>query len=253
MNVRGLQTLFAKEVRRFTKVLVQSVLAPVIMALLFLMIFGHLLQDRLTVYDGVSYGAFLVPGLVMMTLIQQAFANASSSLIQSKMSGSIVFVLLAPLSPFEFFLAFVGAAVVRGLLVGLGVFLAAWLLVDIGVVSVIWAFVFAVLGSAFVGALGLIVGIWADKYEHMAAVQSFVIVPLSFLSGVFYSIHSLPEQWAAISHFNPFFYMIDGFRYGFVGASDVSPWLSLGVSLGALGMVAGVALVLLQRGYKLRK
>ena len=239
--------------RRFTKVLVQTVLAPVIMALLFLMIFGHLLQDRLTVYDGVNYGTFLVPGLVMMTLIQQAFANASSSLIQSKMSGSIVFVLLAPISPLEFFLAFVGAAVVRGLLVGLGVLLAAWLLVDIGVVSLIWAFTFAVLASAFVGAMGLIAGIWADKYEHLAAVQSFVIVPLSFLSGVFYSIHSLPEQWAEISRFNPFFYMIDGFRYGFVGASDVSPWLSLWVSLGALGGVAGLALVLLWRGYKLRK
>ena len=253
MNLRGLQTLFDKEVRRFTKVLVQTVLAPVIMALLFLMIFGHLLQDRLTVYDGVNYGTFLVPGLVMMTLIQQAFANASSSLIQSKMSGSIVFVLLAPISPLEFFLAFVGAAVVRGLLVGLGVLLAAWLLVDIGVVSLIWAFTFAVLASAFVGAMGLIAGIWADKYEHLAAVQSFVIVPLSFLSGVFYSIHSLPEQWAEISRFNPFFYMIDGFRYGFVGASDVSPWLSLWVSLGALGGVAGLALVLLWRGYKLRK
>lgn len=253
MNWRGLQTLFMKEVRRFTKVLVQTVLAPVIMALLFLMIFGHLLQDRLTVYDGVDYSAFLVPGLVMMTLIQQAFANASSSLIQSKMTGNIVFVLLAPLSPLEFFLAFVGAAVVRGLLVGAGVCLAAWLLVDLSVAHLVWAFAFAVLGSAFVGAMGLIAGIWADKYEHLAAVQSFVIVPLSFLSGVFYSIHSLPEHWAEISRFNPFFYMIDGFRYGFVGASDVSPWMSLWVSLGALGIVAGMALVLLQRGYKLRK
>ena len=253
MNWRGLQTLFMKEVRRFTKVLVQTVLVPVIMALLFLMIFGHLLQDRLTVYDGVDYSAFLVPGLVMMTLIQQAFANASSSLIQSKMTGNIVFVLLAPLSPLEFFLAFVGAAVVRGLLVGAGVCLAAWLLVDLSVAHLVWAFAFAVLGSAFVGAMGLIAGIWADKYEHLAAVQSFVIVPLSFLSGVFYSIHSLPEHWAEISRFNPFFYMIDGFRYGFVGASDVSPWMSLWVSLGALGIVAGMALVLLQRGYKLRK
>ena len=253
MNWGGLRTLFDKEVWRFTKVLVQTVLAPVVSALLFLMIFSHLLEDRLTVYDGVGYGAFLVPGLVMMTLIQQAFANASSSLIQSKMAGNIVFVLLAPISPLEFFLAFVGAAVMRGLLVGSGVCLAAWLWVDISVASLIWAFTFAVVSSAFVGAMGLIAGIWADKYEHLAAVQSFVIVPLSFLSGVFYSIHSLPEHWAGVSQFNPFFYMIDGFRYGFVGASDVSPWLSLWVSLGALGGVAGLALLLLQQGYKLRK
>ena len=253
MNWGGLRTLFDKEVRRFTKVLVQTVLAPVVSALLFLMIFSHLLEDRLTVYEGVGYGAFLVPGLVMMTLIQQAFANASSSLIQSKMAGNIVFVLLAPISPLEFFLAFVGAAVMRGLLVGSGVCLAAWLWVDISVASLIWAFTFAVVSSAFVGAMGLIAGIWADKYEHLAAVQSFVIVPLSFLSGVFYSIHSLPEHWAGVSQFNPFFYMIDGFRYGFVGASDVSPWLSLWVSLGALGGVAGLALLLLQQGYKLRK
>ena len=253
MNWGGLRTLFDKEVWRFTKVLVQTVLAPVVSALLFLMIFSHLLEDRLTVYDGVGYGAFLVPGLVMMTLIQQAFANASSSLIQSKMAGNIVFVLLAPISPLEFFLAFVGAAVVRGLLVGFGVCLAAWLWVDISVASLAWAFTFAVVSSAFVGAMGLIAGIWADKYEHLAAVQSFVIVPLSFLSGVFYSIHSLPEHWAGVSQFNPFFYMIDGFRYGFVGASDVSPWLSLWVSLGALGGVAGLALLLLQQGYKLRK
>ena len=215
MNWGGLRTLFDKEVWRFTKVLVQTVLAPVVSALLFLMIFSHLLEDRLTVYDGVGYGAFLVPGLVMMTLIQQAFANASSSLIQSKMAGNIVFVLLAPISPLEFFLAFVGAAVMRGLLVGSGVCLAAWLWVDISVASLIWAFTFAVVSSAFVGAMGLIAGIWADKYEHLAAVQSFVIVPLSFLSGVFYSIHSLPEHWAGVSQFNPFFYMIDGFTSGY--------------------------------------
>ena len=253
MDRRGLRTLFRKEVKRFTKVLVQTVLAPVITAMLFLMIFSHLLHDRLTVYEGVSYGAFLVPGLVMMTLIQQAFANASSSLVQSKMAGNIVFVLLAPISALEFFLAFVGAAVTRGLLVGVGVYAAAWLLVDARIVNLPWVLLFALVGSAFVGAMGLIAGIWADKYEHLATVQSFVIVPLSFLSGVFYSIHSLPPLWADVSRFNPFFYIIDGFRHGFVGASDVSPWLSLWVSLGALASVSALALILLHCGYKLRR
>lgn len=253
MNWRGTWMLFYKETLRFVKVITQTITAPIITALLYLLIFRHLLEDRLEVYPGVAYGAFLVPGLVMMSMIQNAFSNASSSLIQSKQAGNIIFMLLAPLSAFEVWLAYVAAAVVRGLLVGLGVMLVSSLLVPVSVASWAWVLVFAVLGSTLMGTLGLLAGIWAEKYEHMAAFQNFIIVPLSFLSGVFYSIHSLPPLWAEVSRYNPFFYMIDGFRYGFVGASDVAPVLSLGFSLVATLLLALLSWWLIHRGYKVRR
>ncbi|MGB0721274.1 MAG: ABC transporter permease [Gammaproteobacteria bacterium] len=253
MNRYGFFTLYRKEVMRFLKVSVQTVLAPVISAMLYLMIFSHLLEERLEVYPGISYGTFLVPGLVMMSMIQNAFANSSSSLIQSKMAGNIVFVLLAPISALEFFAAFTLAAISRALMVGVGVALVAAFFVEVTVPHPVWALVFSVLGAAFLGVLGIVAGISAEKYEHLAAFQNFVILPLSFLSGVFYSIHSLPGTWAAVSRFNPFFYIIDGFRYGFVGASDISPWTSLAVTSAFLVGVTAITIYLLNRGYKLRK
>ncbi len=253
MNWRGTWTLFNKETWRFMKVITQTVMAPVITALLYLLIFQHLLEDHLEVYPGVGYGAFLVPGLVMMSMIQNAFSNASSSLIQSKQAGNIIFMLLAPLSAFEVWLAYVAAAVLRGLLVGLGVLMVSWWLVPITFAEPVWILVFALLGSVLMGTLGLLAGIWAEKYEHLAAFQNFIIVPLSFLSGVFYSIHSLPPLWAEISRYNPFFYMIDGFRYGFVGASDVSPEASLVFSLLATFALALLSWWLIYRGYKIRR
>lgn len=204
------------------------------------------------VFDEVSYTSFLIPGLVMMTIIQNAFANSSSSLIQSKVTGNIVFVLLTPLSYVEFYLAFVMAAMVRGLVVGIGVFIIAVIFVEVPVSSYLFLLLFAMLGSAVLGTLGIIAGIWADKFDQLAGFQNFVIMPLSFLSGVFYSIHSLPPFWQVVSHLNPFFYMIDGFRYGFFGASDVSPWFSLVVVLVAFLGLALLAIKLLRQGYKLR-
>lgn len=252
MNVRGFLALFHKEVLRFSNVAWQTLGAPVVTALLYLLVFAQVLEGRVQAFDGVSYTAFLVPGLMMMAVIQNAFANSSSSLIQSKVAGHIVFVLLAPLSSLELFFAFVLAAVVRGLAVGACVGLVVMIFVPLPVHNPLLVATFAFLGSAVLGTLGLIAGIWADKFDHVGAFQNFVIVPFSFLSGVFYSIHSLPAFWQRLSHFNPFFYMIDGFRYGFFGRSDVSPALSLAVVGFFLSLLTVVTLAMLQRGYKLR-
>lgn len=246
------RTLFYKEIIRFWKVIMQTVLAPVLNALLYLLIFSHVLAEHVQVYPGVGYTAFLMPGLIMMSILQNAFANSSSSLIQSKQSGNIVFVLLPPLSYFEFFAAYLLAAVVRGVAVGGGVLLVGMLFADLKFAHPGWILAFAVLASAAFGALGIVSGIWADKYDHLAGVQNFVIMPLTFLSGVFYSIHSLPAFWQSVSHYNPVFYMIDGFRYGFHGVSDVNPALSLAVVLPATLLLAWFALQLIRSGYKLR-
>jgi ABC-2 type transport system permease protein len=245
-------TLFAKELLRFLKVGVQTVAAPVLTALLYLVIFGQVLEGRVQVFDGVRYTSFLVPGLVMMSVLQNAFANSSSSLIQSKITGNIVFILLAPISYAEFFWAYVAASVARGLAVGAGVLaFTAWF-VDLRVEAPLWALAFALLGAALLGALGLLAGIVSEKIDQLAAFQNFAILPLTMLSGVFYSIHSLPAFWRDLSHANPFFYMIDGFRYGFFASSDVPPLVSLGVVSIAFAAVAALCLLLLKSGYKLR-
>ncbi|AWI55113.1 metal-dependent hydrolase [Aquabacterium olei] len=250
--MQGARPLFIKEVMRFWKVSFQTVGAPVLTAVLYLLIFGHVLEDHVEVFEGVSYTRFLVPGLVMMSVLQNAFANSSSSLIQSKITGNLVFVLLTPLSHRAWFVAYVGASLVRGLAVGAGVFLATVWFAPPGLAEPVWTLVFAVLGGTLLGALGLIAGLWADKFDQMAAFQNFIIMPMTFLSGVFYSVHSLPPFWQGISHLNPFFYLIDGFRRGFFGVSDVSPWLSLAVVGSAACGVSLVALRLLRTGYKIR-
>lgn len=248
----GWQTLLYKEVLRFWKVAFQTVAGPVLTAMLYLLIFGHALESHVKVYEQVSYTAFLVPGLAMMSLLQNAFANSSSSLIMSKVMGNLVFLLLTPLSYMNWFVAYVGAAVIRGLIVGLGVFAVSALFTDLSFVAPLWILIFGVMGAALMGTLGLIAGLWAEKFDQLAAFQNFVVMPMTFLSGVFYSIHSLPPFWQTVSHLNPFFYMIDGFRYGFFGVSDVSPWLSLSVVGGALAVVSAVAVYLLHIGYKIR-
>ncbi|HYA37105.1 MAG TPA: ABC transporter permease [Candidatus Methylomirabilis sp.] len=252
MNPVGFYTLFYKEVLRFGKVLLQTLIAPIITALLYLLVFAHVLAGRVEVFPGVVYTAFLVPGLVMMSVIQNAFANSSSSLIQSKLTGNLVFILLTPLSHLELFLAFVLAAALRGMLVGAGVYLVSVFFVAIPVQHPIFILAFVFLSSAVLGALGMIAGIWAEKFDQLAGFQNFIILPLSFLSGVFYSIHSLPAIWQHLSRFNPFFYMIDGFRYGFFGISDIAPSFSLLVVLAALTVLTAMTLLMLKTGYKLR-
>ena len=248
----GFYTLFYKEVLRFWKVSLQTILAPVITALLYLTIFGHAIGSHVKVYNSVPYNGFLVPGLVMMAMLQNAFSNTSSSLIQSKITGNLVFILLPPLSHFELFMAYVLAAIVRGLVVGMGVFLVAIWFVPVALPHPLWSILFGLLGSAMLGILGLIAGIWAEKFDQLAGFQNFIIMPLTFLAGVFYSIHSLPEVWQQFSHLNPFFYMIDGFRYGFIGASDVPVWQSLAVVSGCTLVLTVIALQLIKTGYKLR-
>lgn len=248
----GWQTLLYKEILRFWKVSFQTVAAPVLTAMLYLLIFGHVLEDHVKVYDRISYTAFLVPGLVMMSLLQNSFANSSSSLIQSKIMGNLIFVLLTPLSHRSWFVAYVGSSVARGLAVGAGVFaITAWFARP-SFEAPLWILAFALLGAGMLGALGVIAGLWAEKFDQMAAFQNFIIMPMTFLSGVFYSIHSLPPFWQKVSHLNPFFYMIDGFRYGFFGVSDVSPWLSLAIVGSAMLVVSAIALHLLRIGYKIR-
>jgi ABC-2 type transport system permease protein len=248
----GVWTLFWKELLRFLKVSVQTVAAPVLTALLYLVIFGQALEGRVQVFEGVRYTSFLVPGLVMMTVLQNAFANSSSSLMQSKMTGNIVFILLAPISYLEFFCAYVAASMVRGLAVGGAVLAFTAGFVELRLEAPVWTLAFALAAAALLGALGLLAGMVSEKIDQLAAFQNFVILPLTMLSGVFYSIHSLPAFWRGLSHANPFFYMIDGFRYGFFGASDVAPGLSLGIVAISFVAVAGLCLILLKSGYKLR-
>ncbi|MBH9551358.1 ABC transporter permease [Inhella gelatinilytica] len=250
----GAATLFRKELLRFWKVSFQTIAAPVLTAVLYLMIFGHVLDEHVRVH-GVPYGSFLLPGLVMMSVLQNAFANSSSSLIQSKITGNLVFLLLTPLSARDWFLAYVGAAVLRGLCVGAGVALATVWFVPWAAFQpahLAWALAFGLLGAGLMGSLGLIAGLWAEKFDQLAAFQNFIVMPMTFLAGVFYSVDSLPPVWRAVSHLNPFFFMVDGFRYGFFGVSDSSPWISLTIVGASFALVAALALHLLKSGYKVR-
>ncbi|WP_423222021.1 ABC transporter permease [Ideonella lacteola] len=248
----GARTLFYKEVLRFWKVSFQTVAAPVLTAVLYLLIFGHVLEDHVKVYDQIAYTRFLIPGLVMMSVLQNAFANTSSSLIQSKITGNLVFLLVTPLSPLAWYVAYVSASMVRGLAVGAGVLAATVWFGWPGFAQPVWILVFALMGAALMGSLGLIAGLWAEKFDQMAAFQNFIVMPMTFLAGVFYSVHSLPAFWQGVSQLNPFFYMVDGLRHGFFGVSDVSPWVSLAVVGASFIVIAGVTLRLLQTGYKLR-
>jgi ABC-2 type transport system permease protein len=249
----GFTTLLYKELLRFWKVSFQTIAAPVITALLYLLIFSHVLDQHVKVYDSVRYTAFLIPGLMMMSMLQNSFANASSSLIQSKITGNLIFILLPPITALEFFGAYTVAAIIRGLVVGVGVLLTTCWFADLSWQHPIWIAAFAFFGCAILGTLGLIAGIWAEKFDQIAAFQNFIIMPATFLSGVFYSVHSLPEFWQTVSRFNPFFYMIDGFRFGFFNHSDINPWHSLTiVTITWIGL-SSVALILLKRGYKMRR
>ena len=248
----GTRALLYKETLRFWKVAVQTVAAPVLTAVLYLLIFGHVLEGRVTVFGSVGYTSFLIPGLVMMSVLQNAFANSSSSLIQSKLTGNLVFLLVAPLSHWAWFIAYVGASVVRGLAVGSGVLLVTVWFAPLPLAQPGWVLLFTLAGAALMGALGLIAGLWAEKFDQIAAFQNFVVMPMTFLSGVFYSIGSLPPFWRGLSHLNPFFYIIDGFRHGFFGVSDTSPWISLGVVGTSLAAVCALCLHLLRIGYKIR-
>ena len=248
----GFPTLLYKEVLRFWKVSFQTVAAPVLTTLLYLLVFAHALRGHVQAFPGVSYLEFLIPGLAMMAMLQNSFANSSSSLIQSKITGNIVFILLPPMTATEIFGAYLLASMVRGLVVGLGVFAATLWLIPLPMKQPLWVLAFALVGCGMLGAMGIIAGIWSEKFDQLAAFQNFLVMPLTFLAGVFYSLHSLPPFWQAVSKVNPFFYAIDGFRYGFFGQSDVAPAASLAIATAAFAALSWLSLALLRRGYKLR-
>ncbi|HWK69400.1 ABC transporter permease [Pollutimonas sp. M17] len=248
----GFPTLLRKELLRFWKVAFQTIAAPVLTALLYLLIFAHVLEGRVQVYGTVPYTSFLIPGLMMMSMLQNSFANPSSSLIQSRITGNLVFILLPPLSHREIFSAYILASIARGLCVGACVWLVALFFVPLPVSNALWVLAFAVLSCGIMGTLGIVAGLWSEKFDQLAAFQNFLIMPATFLSGVFYSIHSLPPFWQAVSRWNPVFYTIDGFRYGFFSVSDVSPWQSLAVVAAVFAALCLFALRLLASGYKLR-
>lgn len=252
INWIGLWTLYAKEVHRFVKVAGQTIFAPIVTTLLFLAIFKLALGETRGDIGGLPFEVFLAPGLVMMAVTQNAFANSSSSLLIAKVQGNIVDMLMPPISPAELLIAFAAASVTRGLAVALVVTLAMLPLVDLPLASVPWAIVFVFLASLMMGLIGLLTGLWADKFDHLAFITNFVITPLAFLSGTFYSIDRLPEFAQGIAHVNPFFYAIDGFRHAMIGQGDTSLALG-GIVLAAINVALGLwALQLLRRGYKLK-
>jgi ABC-2 type transport system permease protein len=252
VNVEGLKAFTLKEVKRFWSVLGQTVTAPVMTALLYLLVFGQVMQDRVEVYPGVGYTQFLVPGLIMMSVIQNAFANSSSSLTQAKIMGSLVFVLMAPLAAWELFVAYIGASLLRSAICAVVLYCATWPFVHLPVHSFATLLGMFVLAGGSLAVVGIIAGILASKFDHLASFQNFLILPASFLSGVFYSIHSLPAFWAQVSHYNPFFYMIDGFRHGFLGVGDAALWLCFAWTGGLFAVLSVACLWMLTTGYKLR-
>lgn len=253
-NQRGFYTLLKKEVMRFWSVLGQTVSAPVITALLYLLVFAQALQGRtIAGYEGISYTQFLVPGLIMMTVIQNAFANTSSSLIQSKVMGNIVFTLMAPLGPLEWFGAYILAALVRSVLVAVAMLAVTLVFVRLPIEQPLALLAVFLLSAGSLAALGIIAGLWAQKFDQIAAFSNFIVTPLSFLSGVFYSVHALPAFWYTASHLNPFFYMIDGFRYGFFGHADVPIAHSLAWIAAFFAVVSTIAYWMLHTGYRMRK
>lgn len=252
VNWLGLWTLYQKEVRRFLKVFVQTVAAPMVTSLLFLLVFTLALGRGDMVIAGVSYSEFLAPGLIMMAIAQNAFANNSSSLVVAKVQGNIVDTLMPPLGPAELTAGFALGGVTRGLAVGLSTLLAMWLFVPLTIAHPGYVLFHGLAAALLLSLLGIIGGIWADKFDHIAAVTNFVIVPLTFLSGTFYSTERLPGIWYDLAHVNPFFFMIDGFRYGFIGHADAAPAIGLAVMTGCNLVLLAVSYAMLKSGYKLK-
>lgn len=248
VNWLGLETLARREISRFVKVYAQTLAAPVITAAMFLAVFSFALSGM----KGEAYTQFLAPGLVMMTVIQNAFANTSSSMMIAKIQGSIVDTLTPPLSSAELVAGFVAGGVARGLLVALICVLLLFPFVDLAPVSPLWMLFFTLAGSVMLSLLGLIAGIWAVKFDHMAAITNFIVTPLSFLSGSFYSVERLPDAWETASHYNPFFYLIDGFRFGATGAGEADPWTGAAVSIGVIAVLWWVCWRLFETGYRLK-
>lgn len=245
-------TLFRKEVRRFAKVWLQTVLSPLVTTSLYFLVFGVALGSRLKTVEGVPYIQYVVPGLIMLSMISNSFLNSSSSLFQSKVNGTIVDLLSAPIGAGEIVLAYVSAAILRGYVVGLMVWLVAAFFIGPRIESIGWTFAFATLVCATFGAFGLLVAVWAEKFDQLAIVPNFVLTPLTFLGGVFYSVNMLPEPWRTVSGANPILYMVNGLRFGMLGQSDMAPGVALGAVAGLAVVMLTVAYGVIARGYRLR-
>lgn len=252
INLIGLMTLIKKEVGRFINVYTQTVIAPVVSTLLFYAVFALAFGGNDRVIGDVPYMTFLAPGLIMMTMVQNAFANTSSSMVIAKVQGNIVDILMPPLSPLEFYLGFVIGGILRGLMVGLVVGTCVALVVGLSVHSLWLIIAYAILGNMLLASIGLAAGIWSQKFDHIAAVTNFLVTPLTFLSGTFYSIHQLPDFWENLAHYNPFFYMIDGFRYGFIGHADGNIMIGLMTLLIANIVMSLLTYGMIHRGYKIK-
>jgi len=252
INIIGLATLIKREVGRFLNVYTQTIVAPVITTLLFYTVFALAFGGIQRNVGDVPFMAFLAPGLIIMTMVQNAFANTSSSMVISKVQGNIVDVLMPPLSSVELFIGFVSGSVIRGLTVGFVTICVVQIFVPLNFHAPLLIFAYAFLGTMMMGALGLAAGIWSEKFDHIAAVTNFVVTPLTFLSGTFYSINQLPEVWRVIAHYNPFFYMIDGFRYGFIGQADGNVMIGLVVLVVINILLTTLCLWMLRTGYKIK-
>lgn len=252
VNWLGAWTLTLREIRRFLNVWLQTVMAPLINAGLFLMIFTIAIGSQRGDVMGVAFMTFLVPGILTMTVIQNAFANTSSSLASAKVQGNIVDTLMPPLSAAELVAGYIGGAVARGVLVGVVIAAGSFILLDVGLAHAGWAVVFMLLGSVLMGGLGIIAGIYANKFDQLSAITNFLVTPLAFLSGTFYSIDALPPVLQSLSHANPFFYIIDGVRFGMIGVSDSSPWTGLWVVTGSCIVVLAICHRWMQSGYRLK-
>ncbi|GMG81741.1 ABC transporter permease [Paralimibaculum aggregatum] len=252
VNWLGLQTLATREIRRFLAVYTQTIMAPVATSVLFMVVFTLAFGKGREGISGMPFEQFLAPGVLMMAVIQNAFANTSSSLMIAKVQGNIVDTLMPPLSPGEVLAGYALGGLARGLACALAVGLLVFPVVGIGVAHPLWALAFVVLGSLMLSLLGLLAAIYAEKFDQMAAITNFVVTPLSFLSGTFYSIERLPETFQALSHANPIFYLIDGFRFGVLGVSDSSPWVGLVLALAVVLLLGAIALSWLARGYRLK-
>lgn len=252
VNWLGLYTLMRREVMRFVAVWTQTLLAPLATAALFLMIFTIAIGKQRGDVMGVPFTHFIAPGILMMTVIQNAFANTSSSIVISKVQGNIVDTLMPPLAPLEMVLGYLAGGIARGLCVALAIALGLTLFLDIQIAHPLWALIFVVMGSALLGAIGVVAGIFANKFDQMAAITNFIVTPLAFLSGTFYSVQSLPDGIRELTHFNPIFYLIDGVRFGVLGVSDSSPWLGLAVTSGVTLTISAAAWMMFRTGYRLK-
>ncbi|MGH1375898.1 MAG: ABC transporter permease [Alphaproteobacteria bacterium] len=252
INKIGLVTLIKREVFRFLNVYTQTIIAPMVTTLMFYTVFALAFGGLERQIGGISFLAFLGPGLVMMTMVQNAFSNTSSSLVISKVQGNIIDVLMPPLSAMEVFIGFVTGAVLRGLMVGLCTTIVLSIFAPIQIHSVFAIIGFAVLGTYMLGSLGIAAGIWSEKFDHIAAVTNFIVTPMTFLSGTFYSVDALPGMWQSIAHFNPFFYMIDGFRYGFIGHADSNIYLGMCILLLCNIGLSILSYRMIKTGYKIK-